>query len=196
MEFVCAAGYSSSGRALPELLVEGFQDEQIWQQLELQNEWKLRELKKRLRNSLLPNYRLPPSTVVNDEVKTSDRLSTELCDEEEKIVEEEDEPEEKDVHPVFPSSTGTETVRKERSVVDDDFFNLREMESFLISEETKEMEELEQEAEDSGVDHFRDISDDDSTQEEMGYSAFFDPPDSDVSPEGEDLSGEEEYVNQ
>ncbi|CAH1117170.1 unnamed protein product [Phaedon cochleariae] len=148
--------------ALPELLIRNFDDEQIWQELELQNDQLLTTSLKNVSKLLVNKETLMFSNLQNEvkeieesveSVENESKLSLEPEDEEdsdndhdsgntshnsenELDIGEGDENDEDS--PDSPCITESKPHRKGRqSEVEDDFFKLDEMENFLRSEEQK-----------------------------------------------------------
>ncbi|XP_075987245.1 U3 small nucleolar ribonucleoprotein MPP10 [Anticarsia gemmatalis] len=174
--------------ALPELIVQEFDEEQIWQQIELQNSECWDQLVWDVANCISPKNDLQfPVTTSKEKTK-----SVQAPDNEEPMSEEEQlvsESENEDViekpkknKPSLPKSK----VRP--SIVDDQFFKLQEMEKFLLNEE-KPDRKAGSDSEES-IDYFEDIDDEDSADEEGGktvmYKDFFD----------EEQNGENEELEQ
>ncbi|XP_074090357.1 U3 small nucleolar ribonucleoprotein MPP10 [Macrotis lagotis] len=212
------------GSPLKQLVIENFDDEQIWQQLELQNEPVLQYFKKTVNENikdkelrLLPeskevdsemdfdneeeteqNSKLElKSDLVNDgleeEIKRNKKLkkvdikkTSDFSDEDSDIDFDIDKLERQNKKPkVFIKS-------KEKSIVDDKFFKLSEMESFLEDIEKEEKEKKETDEDD--VNYFEDIiSDEDGelftdspkksgkSSRNLKYKDFFDPIESEDS---------------
>ncbi|KAG6798434.1 U3 small nucleolar ribonucleoprotein MPP10 [Apis mellifera caucasica] len=171
--------------ALPELITEGFDEEQIWQQIELQNESELDYLIDGVSKSLAENKKLTisitkPKSVYNSEENLSEK--------EKKIVEEETSDDDDDDDEEFKSNLKKQKkdVRKRKkksSIVDDKFFKLEELDEYLTKEEKKEKqnEKNEEKSDDEFVDLFNDFSDNDNKTEEaklLKYADFFDSPES------------------
>ncbi|XP_044518382.1 U3 small nucleolar ribonucleoprotein protein MPP10 [Gracilinanus agilis] len=228
------------GSPLKELVIEDFDDEQIWQQLELQNEPVLQYFKKAVNGSikdkklcLLPESEevdsemdvdneeeieqdsnlKQKSDLVNDslkeEIKKNKKLdkidvqkSSDFSDEDSDLNFDIDKLEQQNKSKVFIKS-------KEKSIVDDKFFKLSEMESFLEDIE-KEEREKKKDGEEEEVDYFEEIvSDEDGdlfgdspkksgkSSRNLKYKDFFDPIESDddeLSLDGdEDEVSEEDY---
>lgn len=182
---------SKKSNALPELIVENFDLEQIWQQIELQNEEVLdRNITQTSRvltnkNLLFKNIELPEEDDNPEEAEMPEEEEEETEDEKQDFSgsgEEEEDDEEYN-----ESSKDVDLKRKERkSVVDDDFFKLDEMEAFLNKEEKaltedknkKPDDESDSEESEGSVDYFKDdASDDDENEDDRSknprYKDFF-----------------------
>lgn len=170
--------------ALPELITEGFDEEQIWQQIELQNESELDYLIDGVSKSLAENKKLTisitkPKSVYNSEENLSEK--------EKKIVEEEtsddDDDDEEFKSNLKKQKKDVRKRKKKSSIVDDKFFKLEELDEYLTKEEKKEKqnEKNEEKSDDEFVDLFNDFSDNDNKTEEaklLKYADFFDSPES------------------
>ncbi|XP_066995548.2 U3 small nucleolar ribonucleoprotein protein MPP10 [Anabrus simplex] len=152
----------SNGSALPELVIKHFDEEQIWQELELQNDdicnrfisdvsqLVARKDKVNFNHSLNSNdninQRNGKSSIKSDhsfesgnsgDEYLSDRLKSIDEEEEEELVEEESEgPKPEDVEAVESKSKGK--IKTKPSVVDDKFFKLQDLERYLDREDRKE----------------------------------------------------------
>ncbi|XP_027708036.1 U3 small nucleolar ribonucleoprotein protein MPP10 isoform X1 [Vombatus ursinus] len=224
------------GSPLKELVIENFDDEQIWQQLELQNEPVLQYFKKAVNGnvkdkelSLLPESEEVDSEMdideeeieqnleleqksdlgndgLKEEIKRNKKLykvevekSSDFSDEDSDLDFDIDKLERQNKKPkVFIKS-------KEKSIVDDKFFKLSEMESFL---EDMEKEEKEKKEDDEGdVNYFEEIiSDEDGelftdspkkvksgkSSRNLKYKDFFDPVESEDTASDNDELGQDE----
>ncbi|NXM56927.1 MPP10 protein, partial [Illadopsis cleaveri] len=207
------------GGPLKELVIENFDEEQIWQQLELRNNAVLDFFKKSIARDakdedlcLLSDQEEDGSDaetssdkeleddemeVETEQTHTKDKDKTKAKEKQSKLREsitqkysDEDSDIDFDIEALEQQAkTAKETtVRKKgrKSVVDDKFFKLAEMEAFL---EHAEKEDKEEEEEDEEINYFEDIiSDDEEDSEEakpikssrdMTYKDFFDPADDD-----------------
>ncbi|XP_076644068.1 U3 small nucleolar ribonucleoprotein MPP10 [Halictus rubicundus] len=174
--------------ALPELVTEGFDEEQIWQQLELQNEGELMHFITGVSKVLAESKKLTiPVSARRPEIVHSNEETVADNDEEEENMSEED---------VLDSEMELENdskrqkrdrskQRKKPSIVDDKFFKLQELDEYLTKEERKEVqnEKNEKDSDEESVDLFNDFSDDEESKsgEEklVKYTDFFDSPQSD-----------------
>lgn len=164
--------------ALPELVTEGFDEEQIWQQLELQNEDEIGHFLNEISTVLSENKKLvipvsskkpEPTYIRNDNLDQEDEG---MC--EEKESEDED---------VETKSSLKKRKHKKSSIVDDKFFKLQELDEYLTKEERKEKQGKDStESDDESVDLFNDVSeeeDGDYTEKKyIKYADFFDSPES------------------
>lgn len=182
---------SKKSNALPELIVENFDLEQIWQQIELQNEdlldRNITTISRVLtnKNLLFKNIELP---------EDDDNPEVAEMPEEDSEEEKENEDDQKDFsgsdeddEENNESSNKVDLKRKERkSIVDDEFFKLEEMEAFLNKEEKALTEDKNKKLDDDSdseesegsVDYFKDdASDDDENEDDRSknprYKDFF-----------------------
>lgn len=170
--------------ALPELVTEGFDEEQIWQQLELQNEGELDHLISDVSKLLAKTktFKIPISTT--KPISESEQNNEEnLSDNEEKMLEDETSEDEEKVRSNLKQQTNVKKRKKKSSIVDDKFFKLEELDEYLTKEEKKEKEDekSEEESNDESVDLFNYFSDDDNQTEKaelLKYADFFDSPES------------------
>nr|XP_003703536.1 PREDICTED: U3 small nucleolar ribonucleoprotein protein MPP10 [Megachile rotundata] len=178
--------------ALPELVTEGFDEEQIWQQLELQNEGELEHFISGISKVLAGNKKLtiPVSTTKPEIEQSSEENEMENEENDEENITEEGSSEEDDVEMKSILQTRKKDVRKNKkkpSIVDDKFFKLQELDEYLTKEEKKETQndknkdESDDQSDDESVDLFNDYSDEDEKTEEgklLKYADFFDSPQS------------------
>ncbi|XP_059047724.1 U3 small nucleolar ribonucleoprotein protein MPP10-like [Achroia grisella] len=165
--------------ALKRLMIQDFDEEQIWQQIELQNGECCEKL----------------TWEVADVVSNKDDLTFPVTvhrESEEEIIDNVSEDEtmdqetsENDINVKILQLDKPKKVKKNKvkqSVVDDDFFKLRDMEHFLINEEkrdgSKTKKGILEDSDEESIDLFEDIDDRDLDEEEGGkdmmYSDFFD----------------------
>lgn len=122
-----------NSNALPELIIDNFDLEQIWQQLELQNNFILnRSISAVSKLVAVSKEKLLFDDLIQD-VKSEEE--TELND-----VEPEDLPEDSESISELHHTDDSERTSpiKRSAVVDDDFFKLDEMNKFLLTEEKKD----------------------------------------------------------
>ncbi|NWV99987.1 MPP10 protein, partial [Machaerirhynchus nigripectus] len=215
------------GGPLKELVIENFDEEQIWQQLELQNNAVLDFFKKSIARDaededlcLLSDQEEDGSdaetssdkeledTIMEAEteqknVYTKDKDKTKAKEKQSKLREsimqkysDEDSDIDFDIEALEQQAkTAKETTSKKKgrkSVVDDKFFKLAEMEAFLEHAEKEDKEEEEDE-----INYFEDIISDDEEEDseeakvkpikssrDMTYKDFFDPVDDDGGDDG------------
>ncbi|VEN51936.1 unnamed protein product [Callosobruchus maculatus] len=186
--------------ALPELLVKDFDLEQIWQQIELQNDTALthalRPVSKLLTNKeslVFPNLQAQDSKKdeditsnesdddddddddsVNEDIEINNAKNSETSDEEGSDFD--DHSDSKDDH------DETELKKpKKKSAVEDDFLNLDEMEKFLRNEEKKlepdsghDTDGSESGSEEGSIDLFKDDDIDEDEEEKVKQAKFKD----------------------
>ncbi|CAD0251014.1 unnamed protein product [Spodoptera exigua] len=171
--------------ALPELIVQDFDEEQVWQQIELQNTECWDQLVWDVANcmSSKTNLEFPVTTSKEESDEKNSLDSDKLMSEDEEISESEksdqnDEEDEINVKPKKKTKTAPKSKGKS-SIVDDQFFKLQEMEKFLLNEERNEgKKSREDDSDEESIDMFNDIDDDDGSNDEEGgkeamYSDFF-----------------------
>lgn len=169
---------------MPELVTEGFDEEQIWQQLELQNESELDHLIGDVSKLLAKTkvFKIPISTTKPiSELEQSNE--EDLSDNEEKMIEDETSEDEEKLQSTLKQQTNVKKRKKKSSIVDDKFFKLEELDEYLTKEEKKEKEDekSEEESNDESLDLFNYLSDDDNQTgkaELLKYADFFDSPES------------------
>ncbi|XP_053573529.1 U3 small nucleolar ribonucleoprotein protein MPP10 [Bombina bombina] len=219
------------GSPLIELVVENFDEEQIWQQLELQNSAVLDYFKKTVSKTIKEKdlFLVQPTEVELSDEDLSDELQTNTESEDEERKEKDhkingiikhakktnvemfSDDENSDIdfdidkqEKQSKQNLNKKTAKKpsEKSIVDDRFFKLSEMEAFL---EAVEKEDGNEDEDDEEVDYFEDIESDDEDEEEfqienpkrkaplssrdLQYKDFFDSVDEDD--QGESQSNEE-----
>ncbi|KZC07977.1 PREDICTED: U3 small nucleolar ribonucleoprotein protein MPP10 [Dufourea novaeangliae] len=174
-----------SGRntnALPELVTEGFDEEQIWQQLELQNEGELVHFITGVSRVLTENKKLTiPISATKPEMVQS---TEEIVSDDKDNVEEENVSEEDDSEDEIAPKSPLKKQKKKSSIVDDKFFKLQELDEYLTKEEKKEKQIVkdEQGSDEESVDLFNNYSDNDEgdsgEKKLLKYADFFDSPQS------------------
>uniref|UniRef100_A0A8C6YUB9 U3 small nucleolar ribonucleoprotein protein MPP10 n=1 Tax=Nothoprocta perdicaria TaxID=30464 RepID=A0A8C6YUB9_NOTPE len=188
------------GSPLKELVIENFDEEQIWQQLELQNNAVLDFFKKSIARDAsdedLCLFSDPEEDSSGEEAGSDGELEEDLMEVETKedaytkdktkAKEKQSKPKESklqkysdedsdidfDIEELEQQTKITKktTVKKiqKRSVVDDKFFKLAEMEAFLEDvEKEDEGEEEEEEEEEEDINYFEDILSDEEEEEEL-----------------------------
>lgn len=188
---------------LSQLHVIGFDDEQIWQQIELFNKSETKEILQNFNfiksinetNFFNHSKNVDNNVEINSIASDNSAENEELSDDNQMLESENEE--EAFAHSSDDDSHANENFRTEtyeKTNVDDDFFSVRQMEKFLIEEEHKEEvlgNKIQEDPND--INYFEDIvsSDDDedvdlfSNQERndeslssrnLKYNSFFDPP--------------------
>ncbi|CAH0599037.1 unnamed protein product [Chrysodeixis includens] len=163
--------------ALPDLIVQDFDEEQIWQEIELQNSECWDELVWEVANCMSEktNLKFPIAADQADNTENVDDEDIEDPMDDDEYSEMDNDAEENDnltekpknKKPLLPKS------KVKPSIVDDQFFKLGEMEKFLINEEKKGPKAT-SDSEDESIDMFEDMDDDEDSQEEDPmYSDFF-----------------------
>lgn len=182
-------------KALPKLIANGMDDESIWQQLELSNEENFNLSIKnvsRLLAASTDKFKLNLSDMQASENEQDGSEADEEEDSENEMPEEEQESEledgeddgeqHSDMDSDEDNDLGPSRTKKSyrKSIVDDQFFKLSEMEEFLQREDQREMNPESVENDTFEVDMF--TADDTNREESLKYSDFFD--------DGEDEDGE------
>ncbi|KAG3262703.1 M-phase phosphoprotein 10 [Ictidomys tridecemlineatus] len=237
------------GSPLQKLVINNFDDEQIWQQLELQNEPVLqyfqKEVSETIKNediTLLPKNKEQDCEENGSEMEADNQENLEDLEEEEKVSDlgdndpkagekpknsskfdqrkssvfsDEDSDLDFDISKLEQQSKVQNKLpekSREKSIVDDKFFKLSEMETFLENIE-KEEQKKDEEEEKEDIDFFEDIDSDEEDEEELfrnqklksdkssrnlKYKDFFDPVESDEDmvsgDDGLDSNKEEEEI--
>ena len=194
--------------SLPELVIDGFDEEQIWQQIDLQNEQAIPFFISDISKLLLNKELKHPSEESEDEEfarKPSNKFkeSEDENDEEEEEEKEEESGQESDNGSVsegeasfgetestdfFKSKDKPRKRKLESSIVDDKFFKMQKLNEYLLKEDKKEIRgqsKNEDHSDGESIDLFNGYSDTDSENEETQnekvakYADFFDSPESD-----------------
>ncbi|XP_072392929.1 U3 small nucleolar ribonucleoprotein protein MPP10 [Diabrotica undecimpunctata] len=146
----------NNSKGLPQLLINGFDIEQIWQEIELQNSSVLSKSLSNLPKYIINRDNLVFSNLVNEEVSydddgdeiddDKDQSKTKIEDKDDSgnvsdddLSEKEDVSNEEEME-VDNIENGNVYTSRKKSVVDDEFFKLDEMENFLNSEEKKDLD--------------------------------------------------------
>ncbi|KAL4694175.1 hypothetical protein H8959_013440 [Pygathrix nigripes] len=218
------------GSPLQKLVIENFDDEQIWQQLELQNEPILQYFQNAVGEtindediSLLPESEEQEREEDGSEIEADDQEDLEDLEEEEEVSDMgDDDPEVGErtknssksglrKSPVFSDEDSDldfdiskleqqskvqhkgHGKPREKSVVDDKFFKLSEMEAYLENIEKEEERKDDNDDEEEDIDFFEDIDSDEDegglfgskklksgkSSRNLKYKDFFDPVESD-----------------
>ncbi|KAJ8678821.1 hypothetical protein QAD02_014608 [Eretmocerus hayati] len=196
---------SSKSSALPELIVEGFDTEQIWQQLELENNeefsrFSLGKLSKILakKDSLVLPWTVDQDVSVDNQQQNpleESELSNFDTDSNDEEQSQESDPE-KEVS--LNGVVKNRKIKKKRrnTEVDDRFFKLDDCHEFLNKEDRKALNiqsrKSEESDEDEGsIDLFNDVTDSEKGEDgDLKYADFFDEPehsdDEEMDSQGED----------
>ncbi|XP_033211744.1 U3 small nucleolar ribonucleoprotein protein MPP10 [Belonocnema kinseyi] len=190
--------------SLPELVIDGFDEEQIWQQIDLQNEQVIPFLISDISKLLLKKDLAQPLEESEDEESESQPPKKLKGSADEDVEEESDQEfdQESDNENGSKEESFSETEstahakgknktqkrKVESSIVDDKFFKMQRLNEYLIKEdrkETKGQSKNADQSDDESIDLFNGYSDKDSGDEETQkerdaiYADFFDSPDSD-----------------
>ncbi|XP_015608326.1 U3 small nucleolar ribonucleoprotein protein MPP10 [Cephus cinctus] len=175
--------------ALPELVTEDFDEEQIWQQLELQNEGEWPYFLTNVSRVLAGNSQLTlpisltkPDPLLDDE-STRNNIESE---DENKISETNVIAEDTKKTRKVKSLKNTRKRNQKNSIVDDKFFKLQELDEYLTKEDKREKKSNDKDNDESdgeSLDLFNDLSekeDENDTENArlIKYAAFFDSPES------------------
>ncbi|CAH2099025.1 unnamed protein product [Euphydryas editha] len=166
---------SKKSQALRNIIVKDFDEEQIWQQIELQNSQCWDQLVWDVANSMSNKNNLNFPIKFPEDSESGGEPSEDNLSENEEVsppkhdIEIQHKPKDKNKGNKQHSTTKT-------SIVDDQFFKLQDMEKFLINEEKMEAKNKKENEDDESVDMFDDIDSEGSEDEggkEMMYSDFF-----------------------
>jgi len=196
-------GYVEVTEGLKELHLEGFEDEQIWSQIELRNQGFLNTIENWVKE--MSETLLKPKSEESEEENTEKESITDWENIEEKEVSDMDEDdveedlsdvdEEEDENEMEEASSDPEEdqyVREDspikealkendrrsgkRSIVDDDFFSLEDMNKFVEQAEKDEANPNNQHSDsDESINLFQDLAGG-SSEIDIQYQDFFDPP--------------------
>uniref|UniRef100_A0A336MGH9 U3 small nucleolar ribonucleoprotein protein MPP10 n=1 Tax=Culicoides sonorensis TaxID=179676 RepID=A0A336MGH9_CULSO len=182
--------------ALNELVIDQMDEEQIWQQMEINNEEFVSDCLALTSNMLSINQfklDLPYEKVIDDENVNGNGIhdsDDEDSDDQENGLEE---------APVKNKKKLKSKSKKKSSIVDDQFFKLSEMEAFLVQEDKKEMQKGKKQRDpdsESEIDLFEDPGDSEDSEaereENLKYSEYFDPDSQDEYEDDDDEEEEEE----
>lgn len=176
--------------ALPKLIVKDFDEEQIWQQIELQNSECWDQLVWDVANSISAKDLKFPVEIKDSEAENKEEEEPEGTDEE--IEEAEDEGSVKEKIEEKPKKKQNKPKTKIRSsVVDDQFFKLNEMEQFLLKEEKEK--KVHSDSDEESIDMFDEIDDETEDEGTKGmYNDFFDGGDNDAEDDNDDVNVDDE----
>uniref|UniRef100_A0AAR5PPZ3 Uncharacterized protein n=2 Tax=Dendroctonus ponderosae TaxID=77166 RepID=A0AAR5PPZ3_DENPD len=165
-EIVCNVPQSKVLSALKKLIVENFDLEQIWQQLELQNTSIVEHMVKDISALLVAKERLVFSFLskeLSNGLSTDDESNSSAADEPEQEIIEDDNSNNESASDSEDEDDCSPPLKKyKESVVDDEFFKLNEMEEFLRKEENPPSKvPNDSDSEEEDVDLFENDSDED-----------------------------------
>lgn len=174
-------GFSKTEVPLSTLITEGFGEDQIWEEIQLQNALVYDALVSSISKVLAYKPRLKKE--VKDEDSDDETILKDLHQDGDGEDSDSDFFESDEAYRKKQRKSKTEQTRQYgKSVVDDKFFNLAQMTEF-VEEMEKDVEEKEQEDEedesgDEKIDYFKDEEEeeDESEEQDYYYKDFFDPP--------------------
>ncbi|KAK0086516.1 hypothetical protein PV325_003084 [Microctonus aethiopoides] len=199
--------------ALPELIIKGFDEEQIWQQLEIQNENELVHFTTEISRILAGNNKISmPISLTNPEKDNTqvDNKNDSINDNKDDNMLDanmSDSDDEMDVDIDVDGNLNNEKKVqsqkrfKNASIVDDKFFKLKELDNYLNNEDKKELKKdnnnSDEDSDNESVDLFEDHSEngDESDAEDgkmLKYADFFDAPESGSPKQAEAESDEKQ----
>ncbi|XP_013174673.1 PREDICTED: U3 small nucleolar ribonucleoprotein protein MPP10 [Papilio xuthus] len=172
-------GIKQKNKALPHLLVDDFDEEQIWQQVELQNSQCWDQLVWEVANCVSNKTDLTFPVAIAEKNKQNVSMDTEELSSQpkSKVTRRSKAKKQKNVQ---------EKSKTKESIVDDDFFKLKDMEKFLLKEERDDGKK--KDSDEESIDFFDDIddgTDDEDKEKDIKYSDFFDG-DEDVNDDDDD----------
>lgn len=170
-------------RSLPKLITNGMDDESIWQQLELQNEEEIQTSIKNVSKFLAAStdkFKLGLGDFKDDdnEDKSEDdeAIGEELVDEGDEEESEAESGLDSEIDESGSEENSAEPTKRKRalkkSIVDDQFFKLSEMEEFLLREDERAMNPNMEDHVNVDVDLF--AADETNREESLKYADFFD----------------------
>lgn len=175
--------------ALPELIVQDFDEEQIWQEIELQNNECWDELVSEVANCMTIKDDLKfPVTLAKDQVdEDQDEIdvgeSPPVSQKKVKGLQQNKKQVDMGTKPkTFKNKKDKSKPKVKPSIVDDKFFKLQEMEQFLLKEEKNDSKKVPEDSDEESIDLFEEIYSEGEEEEGEGardvkYSAFFDEGD-------------------
>ncbi|KAI8425823.1 hypothetical protein MSG28_011598 [Choristoneura fumiferana] len=178
----------NKGAALPKLIVKDFDEEQIWQEIELQNSECWDQLVWEVANSISAKDLRFPVEIKDSEAENEE--DQEGMDEE--IEEAEDEGSLKEKIEEKPKKKQKKFKTKSKgSIVDDQFFKLDEMEQFLLKEEKEK--KVHSDSDEESIDMFDEIDDESEDEGTKGmYNDFFDADDNDAEDGNDDENADDD----
>ncbi|XP_065836239.1 U3 small nucleolar ribonucleoprotein protein MPP10-like [Oscarella lobularis] len=183
---------------LDQLVVDEHMDEEsIWQQISMQNEPLLEHMSQifsrivKKSNSRISLLEPEEDDENNDDLVESDEgdLEEDVVSEDEKLEDDDDDEDDVSVEPVKKKSRGV------KSVVDDKFFKLADMEEFLRREDEREERRRDgggASKKESFIDYFADLESDSAEEKALMYDDFFDPPSDDEDQSVKESESEED----
>lgn len=187
--------------ALPKLIIEDFDEEQIWQQIELQNNGVWDQLINDVAACISVKEDLKfPVHLEQNKGSESEQKINKKPERQKKIKEKTKETNSKVENNVQVTQSKCKkrdkpVLNTKKTVVDDDFFKLDEMEQFLLSEERKLDQQEPKDSDEESIDYFE--GDDyygDDNEKDPKYDDFFENHDNDddLGLDDEDLHDEED----
>lgn len=166
---------------LPKLIIKDFDEEQIWQEIELQNSacWDrlISDVSScmAVKDSLKFPLEEPEETLEEDNAAIDSDVNEEMGS----IENEEESGNELDESNYEQKPGNIKKKKGKSSIVDDNFFKLSEMEEFLLKEERNDgnSKKKSSDSDEESIDMFEEEDDDDEEEEEgnnVMYSDFFD----------------------
>lgn len=150
------------------LHTKGFDNEQIWEQIQLLNEPTVKFAKKKMKE--IANMEINPA--VTQSMDDGDKPEELLSDNDENDAESESE---RSDHDFNDHVNSRDLASKQSTQTQDMFFNLAEMNRFLQDEDRKYENRLDSKQDgDNDIDLFREMSSEEDDQ--LMYNDFFDPP--------------------
>ena len=163
------------------LHTKGFDNEQIWEQIQLLNEPTIKFAKKKIKE--ISAMKISPVVTQSVEDGEAELLNEELSSEDEN---------EECVDQLSDDANSSDVTAKQPTQTQDVFFNLAEMNRFLQDEDRKYENRLDSKQDgDSDVDLFREMSSEEEDNHLM-YNDFFDPPNNDKDNSDDENDSEEE----
>lgn len=180
-----------------QLLTRGFDSEQVWQQLQLYNTSHLKYSRNAFKDLNIGNVHLGhvKSSKPKQNLKVEESVSekrVKFKELENDLLSDDEEDEEIDLGEDGEEFEQTINKTYKPSIVDDNFFKLRQMEEFLIEQdkleelkrdgkESKENDDSDNEDLEEEIDFFGSDDDYDAGSQQMMYQDFFDPPSEDAT---------------